>query len=293
MKHIKNFAALSLALWVFASILGNAVTRPNLSGPIAIHRSSDTEFYVLSSDGSVRRLRNTGTGFKQSGEFSIQGFPVDFTYSVSDQVASLFVCSTQLGKSAISRYAVDGSVMQRWWLWHPCGGVDFDYSEQVLYVAGTDDNGLYRLDIRTNDQPQSVGELPSGHIGPIVVVPGRKLIYVGNVSEGVVYEYDITTRKFRNIAANLGSPISLAYDPDNRLLYVVDGTRSRVLSLSLDAAGVKPTKPQVRVILKDRELHYPTSVARDSKGDLIISDSYANRIFAVSIDGVVKFRYPP
>jgi hypothetical protein len=166
MQTIMSLASWSLVVGVLTALTANGAIRPELVSPIAIDRISDTEFYILSSDGTVRRVRNSGGTFQQSSKFAIQGFPIDFTYSVSDQIASLFVCSTLAGKGVLSRYATDGSLMKRWWLWHTCGGVDFDPENHALYAATTDTHEIYRLDIRRGGDPEFVGELPgTGKIG--------------------------------------------------------------------------------------------------------------------------------
>jgi hypothetical protein len=281
--------------------------RPELSGPVAVDRISDSEFFVLSSDGSIRRLLNTGNNFQQVAKFSVQGFPIDFTYSVSEGVASVFVCSAIVDKGVISRYSTDGALMKHWWLWHTCGGLDFDPQEHMLYVASTDTNEIYRLDVRKDGQLESIGELPiAGKLGPIVVDSDRKLVYASDIAEGKVYEYDVAKRFSRVIAANLGSPVALFFDAKTKLLYVADATAKRILALTINRSRQgrqssiltsRPTKQStsnltVRVLLQSANLRSPSGVVPAGNGELVISDYGANRIFVVSSNGQVSFQYP-
>lgn len=299
--HTNGLTALFVAVWLGTALPAGGGTRVDLGGPVAIDRASDTDFYVLSSDATVRRLRKSGNRFEQLGKFSIQGFPIDFTYSVSEQIPSLFVCSTLTGKGVISRYSTDGLLMNRWWLWHTCGGVDFDYKDHALYTAITDTSELYRIDIRKDTPPESVGELPrEGKIGPIAVDAARKLVYVSDLSKGVVYEYDLVKRSTRTIATRLGSPVALYFDSETQLLYVADATAKRILSVSLTrgaphqaSKSAKTTSAKVQGILQNGAFAAPSGIVRGPDGDLVISDYDADRVFVVSPSGEVRFRYPP
>jgi DNA-binding beta-propeller fold protein YncE len=308
MRTIKGLASWILVIGALTALRANGAIRPELGSPVAIDRISDTEFYILSSDGTVRRLRNSGGTFQQSSKFSIQGFPIDFTYSVSDQIASLFVCSTLAGKGVLSRYATDGSLMKRWWLWHTCGGLDFDPENHALYAATTDTHEIYRLDIRKGGDPEVVGELPgTGKIGPIAVDSRRNLLYASDVSDGIVYEYNLTRRSSRAIASDLGSPVALYFDFQSQLLYVADATAKRILYISPSPAsrirqtaqqksrGTKSASPGVvvRILIKESGLDSPSGVVRGANGDLVVSDYAGNRIFVVSAIGQIKMRYPP
>ncbi len=308
MRTIRSFTSRILVIAALVSLRASGGERPDLGGPVAIDRISDTEFYVLSSDGTVRKLRNSGETFQQVGEFTIQGFPIDFTYSVSDQTASLFVCSTLAGKGVVSRYAPDGSLMKRWWLWHTCGGLDFNPDDHTLYAATTDTNELYRLDVRSGGDPKSVAELPkTGKVGPIAVDSAHKLIYTSDISEGIVYEYDLVKRSSRIVASNLGSPVALYFDAGSNLLYVADATGKRVFSVPSNLrsqmrqganqppkmATSRPARAGIRVIIQDNGLSSPSGVVRGANGDLLISDYGANRIFVLSATGQIKMRYPP
>ncbi len=305
MKRIKFATVLGIILFLARHSPANVGPRGDLGHPVAIDRASDSEFYVLSGDATIRRLRVSENGLEQDAEFSIQGFPIDFTYSVSEQVPSLFVCGTLSQKSVISRYSTDGVLLKRWWLWHTCGGIDFDYVDHALYIASSDTNEIYRLDISKNDGPKSIGELRvSGEIkiGPIAVDSTRGLIYASDLSMGIVYEYDPGKHATRVVASNLGLPVSLYCDSSNRLLYVADSAAKRILYLSLNpdesvsrqqAAKSGSTNAKITVVVEKGPLANPSGVVPAGPGLVAACDFLANKVFVLSLSGQVKFQYPP
>lgn len=289
-------------------MLGASAKR-NLGAPVAMDRAGDSTIYVLSADRNIRRFEISGQGFSQSGEFPVDGFPIDFTYSQSDQVESLFVCSTLAGKGAISRYATDGKLMGRWWLWHPCGGVDFDQNEHALYVGAADTGEIYRIDVRSQAGAVSIGELPHMEkMGPIALDAAGKKLYVGDVAGGVVFEFDILAKVGRKLIWGLGGVAGLYFDPRSQSLYIADTVAKSILVAKIGPASSPqrvvsnqaPSKTRkqtsaslpTEVVVRDPAFRAPSGVLPVGEGRYAVSDYSANALFLVASDRTIASHFP-
>jgi hypothetical protein len=281
-----------------------------LGNPVAVDRASDSLFYVLSADRNVRRFNISGERITLNAQFAVTGSPVDFTYSRSGEVESLFICSINFGKGVISRYSVDGKLMQSWWLWHPCGGIDYDPGRQAVYFGATDTREIYRIDIRADTTPQSLGELPAMEkMGPIALDSTGRTLFVGDISGGALFEFDIPSRSSRTVTTQFGTVAALYVDPTSRSLYIVDSVARTVFVATLDSLAPKrPTssgrssanrpitkssvKIAAQIVSRAPELRNPSGVIPIDNGRYLISDYGVNALFLVASDGKVSASFP-
>jgi hypothetical protein len=306
----------SLVLVLAQALLASSVARHNLGNPVAIDRASDSAIYVLSADREVRRFAVSGERIvpDPKGQFPVVGSPVDFTYSRFGQVESLFICSINLGKGVISRYSLEGKVIGSWWLWHPCGGLDYDPTEQILYFGTTDTREIYRIDIKSDRGPESLGLLPPMEkMGPVALDHTRKILYVGDISGGALFEFNLATRSSRTLTsegAHFGTIAALYVDLTSQSLCIVDGVAQTVLSTKLGSPSpsgqqtstasravsrrqnTPPSGQQTHIIVHDPQLINPSGVVPLDRGRYLVSDYEANALFLVSADGKIVARFP-
>jgi hypothetical protein len=281
-----------------------------LGNPVAVDRASDSLVYVLSADRNVRRFYISGGRITLNAQFAVTGSPVDFTYSRSGEIESLFICSINLGKGMISRYSVDGKLMKSWWLWHPCGGIDYDPGQQAVYFGTTDTREIYRIGIHADATPQSLGQLPAmERMGPIALDSTGRTLFVGDISGGALFEFDIPSRSSRTVTTQFGTVAALYVDPRSRSLYIVDSVARTVLVAKLDSLVQKrPTssgrssanrpitkssvKIAAQIVSRAPELRNPSGVIPIENGHFLISDFEVNALFLISSDGKVGARFP-
>ena len=306
----RPFLPLIAGLFLAQMVLIASSVKHDLGNPVAVDRASDSSVYVLSADRYIRRFDISGEQITLKGQFPVTGTPVDFTYSRSGQVESLFVCSINFGKGVISRYSTDGNLMKSWWLWHPCGGVDYDPDLQILYFGTTDTREIYRIDLKTDTSPESLSQLPQMQkMGPIALDSTGKVLYIGDIAGGVLFEFDIANRSVRTLISGLGAVAALYADPNSQALYIVDSVARTVLltklgpppqgqQASTQAKSQKPTQKgkfaniPTQVVTHAPELRSPSGVVPLDNGRYLVSDYGANALFLVSANGKVSSRFP-
>jgi hypothetical protein len=140
-------------------------------------------------------------------------------------------------------------VMKTWWLWHPCGGVDYDPAGQVLYFGTTDTREIYRIDIKADSNPESLSQLPQMQkMGPIALDSAAKILYIGDIAGGVLFEFDLSNHSARTLISGLGTVAALYTDPNSRSLYIVDSVARTVLCQTWPTRFQPTTRPHPRQV---------------------------------------------
>ncbi len=296
MKSKLPFRLIIVFFFAQINIAGSSVQR-ELGQPIALERASDSIIYVLSADRNIRTFNVSGERLTLKGQFSITGSPIDFTYSRSGPIESIFVCSINIGKGVISRYSMDGKLMRSWWLWHPCGGVDYDPGQQVLYFGTTDTREIYRIDVRADTGPESLSQLPKMEkMGPVVLDRGGKSLYVGDIAGGFLFEFDIVSRSSRSLISGLGSVSALYTDPNSGSLYIVDSVARKVFVAEPNSQKTPQKRGSAniptRIITHAPELRSPSGIVPLDNGRFLVSDYGANALFIISAHGTLISRFP-
>jgi hypothetical protein len=60
-----------------------------------------------------------------------------------------------------------------------------------------------------------------------------------------------------------------------------------------EAAKSASTKAKLNIVVQNSPLAGPSGVVLGGAGQLVVSDSYANKVFIVSLSGQLKSQYPP
>lgn len=136
------------------------------------------------------------------------------------------------------------------------------------------------LDFMLGDKAEYVGF----YTPHCIAADGNGLIYIADPSLGLVHKYDLAAREvsyITQIGSNtLGSPVGVVLDKEGNL-YITDAQQAAVFKLSpdgkllsqLDAGG---------------NLRRPIGIVINSRGEKIVADSKANKIFVFDRQDVFK-----
>ena len=118
-----------------------------------------------------------------------------------------------------------------------------------------------------------------------LTLDGDDNIYVGDSASGYVLKYSPQGKFLTFIGGEEGAfkrPASIAFNPLNHQLYILDTVRPRVFAYSEDGRmvlkfGARGTAPG--------EFNYPTFLALDPRGNIYVNDTLNFRIQVFSPDG--------
>jgi hypothetical protein len=147
-----------------------------LDRPIAMDAGPNTDFFVLDIHGNVHRLRGTQNSFSEQGTFALPSYstPGDMSYSISAGQESLLIAGVGLGRGIVARVTSDGKLIRRWFLSNVCAGIDFNTKDHSAYVATSDSNEIYRVDLQGGTTSYVTQIFDARRLGPLVLDNGRQ-----------------------------------------------------------------------------------------------------------------------
>lgn len=117
-----------------------------------------------------------------------------------------------------------------------------------------------------------------------IAADGNGLIYVADPSLGVVHKYNLASREISYIVQagtqRLGSPVGVVLDRQGNL-YITDAQRAAIYKFT--AEGLFQKELDTKGILQR-----PTGIAINSRGEKIVADTLANKVFVFSEDDQLK-----
>lgn len=288
MKVLTIFVTLSLMLVALYSQLAQDSPRLKLRDPIAIHKGASSDLFVLDAGGTVHRLQKTQDHFDETSAFSLKNTsgPIDMTYALFNRQDSLIISSFQVGIATLAQYASDGKLLNNWILKHVCSGVDVDNSNGALYVATSDSNEVYKIDLRTR-RTSYVGEIHSAkRLGPLVLGPNNQIIYIADVAGGSIYEFSLVTGNSRKLISGMSSPSAFFFDLQTRRLYIADNGQRKIFTI--DTSVPQPVLMQ----FASKPLSSPSGIAPRSPDGLAVTDEDTNSVLFFSSQGIFLNRFP-
>lgn len=230
------------------ALAGLAAAAAPSNGPIALDWHPGGRFYVLQKNGSVSVV---DVGAKKQ----VASIPVLFgmmpaeIFSARLQDREYVFVSGFWGRSGtVWQYTADGKPYARFETPEQAASFDVDAARHLLYVASPVTNVVYSIGLdQHGSNARRVAYLRDAEaIGPVVYDPGRNRVIVGDTGRGALYDVDVSSGAYQQIASDVGRPISLAIGPAFRTLYVADELSGRVHIFRRDkeafrAAEVIPT----------------------------------------------------
>jgi sugar lactone lactonase YvrE len=175
------------------------------------------------------------------------------------------------------------------------------FGESVTFVLGKPhgvavdrDGNIYVSDTMRNDvfiinpEKKSIGSLfnPEGWKTPMHVAVDNEsgLIGVANLAVGRVIISDMATKsvKFSLGAGVLTNPVSLAFDPGEKRIYVADTTLHGVFAYSYGGEYIGRI---IEAGTAPGYIYYPSGMAMDKEGHIVVVDTMNFRVQTFDRDG--------
>ena len=155
----------------------------------------------------------------------------------------------------------------------------------VLYVADTGAPALWILDTARNRFSKVAEAGTTKLVSPVAVAPGRDgAVFVADSALGRVFLVDRDGKLVRAIGENeLVRPAGLAYDAQVDRLYVADAAKHAIVVYA--PAEGRLLAVRGRRGSADGEFNFPTHLALDQPGTLIVTDALNFRVQAFDRDG--------
>lgn len=286
-----NLGALCLSLLTLGLVIGapDRADRAKLDRPVMLDSNSPgSELFVLDASGSLHKLRVAQDRLEEYGRFSLPaGFTAaDMAYSLSDGQESLLIAGSESGRGVVVRYSLDGRRMKAWGFRNICSGIDFGVATHSAYVATSDSNEIYRVDLQGTGIKYVTRIAFATKLGPVALDEARQEIYVADVASGRIYQYLIATKAAKVLVNDFSAPTALAFDSETGQLFVADPGRRAILSVNTRS------NQQVAAEFASDPLKAPYGVTLISQGRIAVADYRANGVLVFSSKGRLLLRFP-
>lgn len=269
---------------------GNAAAqgRTRFERPVMMDSNGPgTELFVIDGSGTIHEFRVMANRLEEYGRLSLphQFMPSDMAFSSTGE-ASLLVAGTDSGSGVALGYSLSGKPPKTWRVRNICSGIDFSSKADAAYVATSDSNEVYRIDLRGNGVTRIAQVDDAGKLGPLAFDETRQEIYVADVANGRIYQYSIPTKLATILVTGLSAPSALVFDPDTARLFVADPGRRGVYTV--DTRAAKPVAAE----FASNGLKAPFGLTLISGNRVAVADYGANSILVFSARGELLFRFP-
>lgn len=286
----------SKAARLFLIVLALAVTfQAGIFGQVKRERpimmdsnGSGSELFVLDASSVVHELHVREDSLQEHGSISLPAdlAAADMAFASSRGQDSLLVAGAESGQGVVLMYSLDGKRLKSWTLQNISSGIDFGVASHLGYVATSDSNEIYQLDV-LGTEITYVTRIPDAtKLGPLAFDEGRKEIYVADVAGGRVYTYSMATKAVRVLVEGLSAPTALTFNPETRQLFIADPGRKAILRV--DTKSPNPVAAQ----FASDSLQAPYGLALLSKNRIAVADYGANSVLVFSSKGALLFRSP-
>jgi len=282
---------LGLSLVVLSFAAGDVAgdDQAKLERPVMMDSNGPgSELFVLDASGSLHKLRLAEDKLEEYGKFSLPAefTAADMTYASLDGQDSLLIAGTESDRGAVVRYSLDGQPLRTWRFRNICSGIDYGATSHLAYVATSDSNEIYRLDLRGTSS-EYVTRIPyATKLGPVAFDEARQEIYVADVASGKVYQFVIATKASKVLITDLSAPTALAFDAEAGRLLIADPGRRAILSVD-----TRSSNPVATEFASD-PLKAPYGMTLLSKGRVAVADYGSNRVLVFSNTKGLLFQYP-
>jgi DNA-binding beta-propeller fold protein YncE len=285
-----RFHSLGLILGLSLALLHPfaACAQAKFARPIMMD-SSGPDLFVVDVSGTMHEFHISQNHLEEYRDFPLPSAltPADMSYGTSNGQEFILIAGSQASRGIVAMYALDGKSLRTWNFRNICSGIDFDTAGNTAYVAMSDSNEIYHLDLKSSESTY-VTRIPNAtKLGPLAVDGATQTIYVADVAAGSIYQYSLTTKSSKVLASGLSTPTSLSFEPETGQLYFADPGRRAVFRL--DTRSNKPVATE----FVSNPLRSPYSMARTAGDQLAVADYGASSILVFSGKGSLLFKFPP
>jgi DNA-binding beta-propeller fold protein YncE len=283
MKQVQRFLVLLLCLG--SAAIGQKAEPPvqvlNVVHAAALDGFPDRGYYILTSDGNVLRYapgKQSKLQFQNQFSLPQKSIPFDITYSLYKQQESAIVTTwvDTIRFGFIYRFAPDGTVLHYWTTRQRPAGIDYNEKDHSIYFVTSDSNEIYRIDL-DESEAKYICDVPGAKLlGPLALDTAANVAYVGDIETGNIFAVDLVSHKTKEAWPAVGAPSAFRLDATNRVLYIADTARSKILAVSLKTPNQDP-----QIVFQSSKIHYPSGIAPWTGSSLLVTDYTAGAVFAI------------
>ena len=283
-----NVSPLVLLAMLLVPQMGAGADRMNFEHPVMMDSNGPgSELYVLDDAGVLHEFRVSENGLEEYGRVSI---PPDFkaadmSFARSEMPGSMLMAGTEAGRGLVLRFSLEGRPLKTWAFQNVCSGVDSGEANHTAYVATSDSNEIYKLDLRGQGITRLARISDATKLGPVAFDESRQEIYVADVATGKIYQYSIAGKSSKVLVTGLSAPTALVFDAETRRLFIADPGRRAVFAV--DTSASKP----IAAPFASEPLRSPYGLTLISKGRVAVADYGGNSVFVFSGLGKLLFRF--
>ena len=263
--------------------------RAKLERPVMMDSNGPgSELYVLDNAGILHSFRVSDNGLSEYGMVSLPTDfkPADMTFARSEKPASMLIAGSQSGRGLVMLFSLDGKALRTWGFQNVCSGVDSGEASHAAYVATSDSNEIYQVDVR-GSRSIPIARIDSAtKLGPVAFDEERQEIYVADIAAGKIFQYAIATRTSKMFVTGLSAPTALVFDARSHRLFVADPGQRAIFTVDTRA-----TTPAIVQFASD-PLRAPYGMTLISNGRVAVADYSANSVLVYSESGSLLFRFP-
>lgn len=233
MKRFARGIVIALAVLAMAAAPSN--------GPVALDWHRGEHLYVLLKNGSVAVL-DENTKRKLATIPSLFGMAAaEIFFARIKERAYVFVSGFWGRSGTIWQYTAEGKPFARFETPEQGASFDVDPARHLLYITSPVTNIVYSMDIDLHGSvAKRVAYLREAEAaGPVIFDRSRNRLMIGDTGRGVLYDVDVTTGKYQQVASDLGRPISLGIDNTSKTLYLAESLTGRVHVFRLENGAFK------------------------------------------------------
>jgi len=248
-----------------------------------------SQLFVLDEGETLHEFRVTASSLEEYRSISLPPMltAADMSYSMEGGQESVLVAGTEKNRGIVARYALDGRQLQRWTFRNICSGIDSGSASHTAYVATSDSNEIYRVDLQGTESTFVARISTAMKLGPLAFDEAGQKIYVADVAAGAIYQYSLATKSAKVLVAKLSTPNALSYDAETGRLYIADPGRRAILTV--DTRASKPIANE----FVSSPLKSPYGMALLSGDRVAVADYGAYSVFVFSNKGGLLFRFSP
>ena len=288
--NVMRVCSILFLLGLFSLRAGQGLDQTKFERPSIVDSNDPgSELYVLDTWGTLHELRVTAHSLEEYRTVSLPVTltPADMAYSRAGGQESVLIAGSQMGRGIVARYALDGTELHTWTFRNICSGIDFDAASHAAYVATSDSNEIYRVDVQGTDS-KFVARIPNAtKLGPLAFDQVGGNIYVADVAAGAIYQYSMATKVSKVLVSNLSTPTALSFDSESSRLYIADPGRRAIFTVD-----TRSNKPIMTEFLSG-PLKSPYGMALILSDRMAVADYGASSILVFSSKGALLFRFPP
>lgn len=284
-----TLASLILLASIISFVAGVHANQRKRERPIMMDSNgSGSELFVLDAGAVVHELHVSDGGLQEHRIIALPSglAAADMTYASSRGQDVLLIAGAESGQGVVLMYSLDGKRMKSWNLQNVCSGIDFSAASHAGYVATSDSNEIYELDVLETEVTYVTRMADATKLGPLAFDDTRKDIYVADVAAGRVYQYSMATKAGKVLVGDLSAPTALTFDPETRQLFIADPGRRAILTVDTNSKN-----PTLAPLASD-SLKAPYGMALLSKNRIAVADYGANSIAVFSSKGALLFHSP-